>query len=93
VYFVRTFADVPFPAVSVALGNLMKNKFMKHRHIQAKHNEWIHVHRTPTGGRSDCSWRVYVIGGLMPAYIIMEFLPYLLVGAVGWFFLKFWSPK
>jgi len=61
---------------------------MKHRHIKANCNEWIHVHRAPAASSSDWSWVVYVIGGLIVAYIVMQLLPYLLLGAVGLVFLK-----
>ena len=64
---------------------------MKHRHIKAKHNEWIHVHRAPAAPASDWGWVIKVAVWVIAFCIFLKLLPYLLLGAAGWFVLKCFS--
>jgi hypothetical protein len=64
---------------------------MKHRHIKAKHNEWIHVHREPASSASDWSWVIKAVVGVIAFCIFLKLLPYLLLGAAGLLVLKCFS--
>lgn len=64
---------------------------MKHRHIKAKHNEWIHVHRAPAAPASDWGWVIKVAVWVIAFCIFLKLLPYLLLVAAGLFVLKCFS--
>ena len=71
------------------------------RHIRARNDEWVQVHRdaapapAPSYDGSDW-WFVLLLkvgGGILAFWlvctIIKAMLPFLVLGALGWFFLKF----
>jgi len=66
------------------------------RHIRAGNNEWVRVHRDPPPSISDNDWLWELLfkvgGGILLLYIacqiISAMMPFLAVGAVGWFALK-----
>ena len=60
---------------------------MKHRHIRADRDEWVHVHRQPSGG--DWSGVLIKVGTvILIGWIILQLLPYLLFAAGLWCALK-----
>ncbi len=64
---------------------------MKHRHIRANHNEWIHVHRAPAAPASDWGWVIKVVLGVIAVWIFLKLLPFLILGAAGLVVLKCFS--
>jgi len=69
---------------------------MRRHHINAKPDEWFHVHREKNGGGGDSKppWWVYLIGGIIGLVIvgaivqwliqfITAILPWLALGVVG----------
>lgn len=70
----------------------------KIRHIHAENNGWVRVHRAqstthPASNRGDWLWAAgFKIGGAILAFVIIckiitALMPFLLLGALGWFFL------
>lgn len=68
------------------------------KHIHARNNEWVHVHRSQPvtqsfSGSADSLWPVAIkIGAAILAFVIISkiltaILPFLVLGAIGWFFL------
>jgi hypothetical protein len=67
------------------------------RHIRAGNDEWVQVHRDPpapaTGGDDWWVGLLLKVGGAILAFwvicaILKAMLPFLFLGALGWFFLK-----
>jgi hypothetical protein len=68
------------------------------KHIQARSNEWVCVHRSnpttvSTSSCDDWLWPlVFKIGGSILLFVIIckiiaALMPFLVLGALGWFFL------
>lgn len=71
------------------------------RHVHASNDEWVRVHRQPAPPSSgnDALWRLALkVGGGIALFfivcqIIKAMLPFLVLGALGWVALKFFSRK
>jgi hypothetical protein len=65
------------------------------RHIRARNDEWVHVHRGggSVGGASDWGWKIglTVVGLVITVEIIKELSPYLILGLIGWVALKWFK--
>jgi len=68
------------------------------KHIHARNNEWVCVHRTQPATQSatdygDWLWvLVAKIGGAIIAFVVIckiltALMPFLILGAIGWFFI------
>ena len=68
------------------------------KHIHARNNEWVHVHRSQpltqsVSNSGDWLWPLVAkIGGAIILFviicnIIMALLPFLILGAIGWLFI------
>jgi len=68
------------------------------KHIHARNNEWVHVHRSHPVTQSvsnPCDWLwplVAKIGSAVILFVIIckiitALLPFLILGAIGWFFI------
>jgi len=68
------------------------------RHVHAANNEWLRVHRNRTSGNG-ALWELAlkVAGGIGLCFIVCQIikvmLPFLVLGALGWVALKFFSRK
>ena len=76
----------------------MKKFYPRTRHFHAKSNEWIRIHRTqPAGGNGNPDFwpkiAMWGIGIAVGGYILVQLLPYLLLGGLGWMVMKFYSRK
>jgi hypothetical protein len=64
----------------------------KHRHINARNDEWVHIHRAPPsgGGGFDWIWRIAlpVAGFFIAIEIIKAMAPYVILGLIGWGIMK-----
>jgi hypothetical protein len=67
----------------------MKQKI---RHIHARNDEWVHVHRDPPsgGGGFDWIWKLGlgIAGFLIAIEIIKAIFPYILLSLIGWAAMK-----
>jgi len=65
-------------------------------HIRADNDEWVRVHRDPPPPAPDTDWLWMLLfkvgGGILVFFIVCQIikamLPFLFLGALGWFVLK-----
>ena len=65
---------------------------MKHRHVRADKNEWVHVHRNTSSSGGSADWLGAVLGMAGPILMglvwlaiiamVISFLPYIIFGAM-----------
>jgi|GEM_PF-7014099 hypothetical protein len=64
---------------------------MRHRHIHARHDEYIHVHRgspRTSSGTSGLEWIVYLVVGFIVLSLIVKFWWVFVLAALGGAFKK-----
>jgi hypothetical protein len=57
---------------------------VKHRHIRAKNNEWVHVHRQRgCGGGGDWTWlMIKIFAVVLLIYFLLQALPWIIAACM-----------